>query len=1155
MSPQMSGRPDDARFMNGCALSQNLICRPQGSALRRPGTHIVLATKDATYESHIYPFSFSPTQSVVVQGGRAIVDSREIGHFRFHVDGGTLLYEQPEDWLVARSATPTTGLWTSGVAHGFNAGDPVVMTMNPDGGSPTVVVNNIAAGSDQTITITGTPGLGAWGQQVMFEEALGPGVLPSNIEPYRLYWVTNNAAGTITISETFQGPNVQGVGVASTGTCYMAAFVYVNLGAMRINRVYYVSTTSLTSTTYRLAETKGDALAGGYLAHTGSNGCGDRRGHYAYRRGDVREGTPAGATGNFYCIREPWCLAPIPDDWVFSYFLDHLDHSPADAKFWVRLPGDFTAGVTVNPTTDTIDFGAAHGLADNDVVLLSGSAAPGGTSFGQVYYAIVTGANTIQISETPSGPALDILTAGTSVDALTNSYYEVPHFYSEAELAQLTTAQSNDILTVASQDHPCSELRRLSATRWELHPVMFEAKAPIPEKPYLQEAFAGEADTSLAVTTPNELDTYSEHSFAKGNPVYCHATFGTPPVADGFYIIHSVPSVTKIKLKTYSGGALVTFAVGSGWGLEIQFCESIFDLENTYKITAVDADGEESAPSEGLEVTNNLLVSGAHTDIVWSSVPNALRYRVYKESNGLFGFIGETEDLTFRDDNIGPDLGISPPRVDTSLRLTGYITWDQVNNVVLWPGHTLNEREPVVFHGNGVLPTNISDGTTYYVHNNGDGSFQLTSDAEGEVFHDISAGTPTGEVWAEGGAFPGSVTYFEGRRMFAGSRGRPQDVWATASGTEADLSYSIPIVDSDRIYFRVAAREGSAIRHLVPLSQLLMLSNTIEYRLTPINSDAITPSSISVRPQSYVGSGYPQPALVNNNVVFAAARGGHVRELGYNQDVLGYLTGDLSLRAPHLFDGFTITDIAYQKAPVPTVWFVSSSGKLLSLTYVPEEQVGAWAQHVTDGTVESIAAIPEGIEDALYAIVLRDGVRYLERFANHFGGDTPDLDDAHYVDSGVEYSGAATTTIRAPHLASRAVGILADGIAGTGTFSAAGVLTLATAASRVHVGLLFTSRLETVPLYMQLDSAFGSGMTKNITKVFVRVYQSGAFSIGPLDGRLVPSRAPAAGTLQTKLQSVTLPGSWNDHGQIVVEQSDTLPLTVLGLTLEVASGN
>jgi hypothetical protein len=330
----------------------------------------------------------------------------------------------------------------------------------------------------------------------------------------------------------------------------------------------------------------------------------------------------------------------------------------------------------------------------------------------------------------------------------------------------------------------------------------------------------------------------------------------------------------------------------------------------------------------------------------------------------------------------------------------------------------------------------------------------------------------------------------------------------------------------------------------------MLLTSSSELRVTPVNDDALTPSSVSVRPQSYVGSSDVQPAIVNSTVVFAADRGGHIRELGYSQDISGYLAGDLSLRARHLFDGLSVSRIAYQKAPVPVLWFPSSNGKLLGLTYVPEERVGAWHQHITDGTFESVCSVPEDTEDRIYVAVKRGTKRYIERLAVQA---EQAIADCFYVDCGVTYSGAATTSLQAPHLAGETVSFLADGIVGSATVSGAGVLTIPTAATKVHYGLPFVTEVQTMPMAMQVD-AFGSGKTKNINSIWLRILASGAFQAGPTSTNFVTAPRPPAGQLLTSLVEVMLPAAWSDEGQIYIRQSNPLPLTVAGLTIEVATG-
>lgn len=418
-------------------------------------------------------------------------------------------------------------------------------------------------------------------------------------------------------------------------------------------------------------------------------------------------------------------------------------------------------------------------------------------------------------------------------------------------------------------------------------------------------------------------------------------------------------------------------------------------------------------------------------------------------------------------------------------------------------------------------------------------------------------------VFNAAGDYPGAVSYFEQRRCFAGTTNKPQNIWMTKSGTEANMSYSLPIRDDDRIAFRVAAREANTIRHIVPLTQLLLLTSSAEWRVTSVNSDAITPSTISVRPQSYVGSSNVQPVIINNTLIYGAARGGHVRELAYNWQASGFITGDLSLRAPHLFDTFDIVDMAYAKAPQPMVWFVSTSGRLLGLTYVPEQQVGAWHWHDTDGVFESCTVVAEGGEDALYCVIRRTingtSVRYVERMASR---QFTDQVDAFFVDSGATYSGVPADVISGlSHLEGKTVSILADGAVHPQRVVTGGSITLDIEASTVQIGLPIEADLQTLPLAVQLqDGSFGQGRFKNVNKVWLRVYRSSGIFVGPSASELTEAKQRTTenyGTppaLKSEEIPIVLTPSWADSGQVFIRQSDPLPLTVVSLTAEVALG-
>lgn len=412
------------------------------------------------------------------------------------------------------------------------------------------------------------------------------------------------------------------------------------------------------------------------------------------------------------------------------------------------------------------------------------------------------------------------------------------------------------------------------------------------------------------------------------------------------------------------------------------------------------------------------------------------------------------------------------------------------------------------------------------------------------------------------GNYPSAVGYFEQRRWFAGFKTDPQRVVATRSGTESDMTYSLPSKDDDRINFRIAATEFNKILHISPLSHLILLTTGSEIRISPQNSDAITPSSISARPQSYNGATTVRPLVYNNNLIFASARDGHVRELAYQYQAGGFVSGDLCLRSQHLFDFKTIKDATAQKAPYPIMWFVSSDGNLLGLTYIPEQQVGSWHRHNTDGVFESCCAVSEGVEDALYCVIRRtingSQKRYVERMRTR---NFKNLADAFFVDSGATYNGTPTTTISGiDWLEGKTVSILTDGAVQPQQKVVNGKVTLNHEASVVQVGLPYQSDVKTLPVILQ-DQSGGMGRVKNVYKITVRVNRSSGIFAGPSFDKndlveykqrtIEPCGSPPA--LKSDEIDLQLYSTWTRGGQVCLRQLDPLPVTMLALTCDLSA--
>ena len=83
ISPEMAGRIDDAKYQSGLATCRNFIIKPQGPAENRPGFAFVREAKDSSKRTRLIPFTYSTTQTMVIEMGA--------GYFRFHTQGATLL--------------------------------------------------------------------------------------------------------------------------------------------------------------------------------------------------------------------------------------------------------------------------------------------------------------------------------------------------------------------------------------------------------------------------------------------------------------------------------------------------------------------------------------------------------------------------------------------------------------------------------------------------------------------------------------------------------------------------------------------------------------------------------------------------------------------------------------------------------------------------------------------------------------------------------------------------------------------------------------------------------------------------------------------------------------------------------------------------------
>ena len=506
-------------------------------------------------------------------------------------------------------------------------------------------------------------------------------------------------------------------------------------------------------------------------------------------------------------------------------------------------------------------------------------------------------------------------------------------------------------------------------------------------------------------------------------------------------------------------------------------------VEFTYTVSPV-VDGVEGFAAAGVTITDgtSLDEKGEENVIAWTGTAD--EYNVYRERNGVFGYIGFTGDLTFTDDNISPDLTYTP----------------------------------------------------------------------------IEAA----EIFESSDDYPAAVTLFQQRLVFANSINQPETVWMSQIGNFVNFTRSRILRDTDRIELDLSGEQVNRIKSMLQLRELLVFSSAGEFSVTGPNGVMTATNPIQTQ-YGYSGAANIKPLVVEDTALFVDRTGRSVRDLRYAFEQDGYTGNDLTIFASHFFENRIITGWGYAKNPFSVVWVHLDNGKLLSFTYKREHQVWAWCEHDIGGEVESIAAIPEGTEDAIYMIVKRNinGTvrRYVERIhPRDFDLGSPE--DCFFVDCGLTYDGDATTSISGlSHLEGETLTALADGDVITDLVVSSGIVTLPRAASKVHIGFGYEAEIENLPPAIDLqDVGSARGRPIKASRLFLQLEKTrGIEACSSKRDKFAPFTQTAVDLaldipLFTGMVDLQLYPDWNRDGTIVIRQRYPLPMTVLGISPALSVG-
>lgn len=442
-----------------------------------------------------------------------------------------------------------------------------------------------------------------------------------------------------------------------------------------------------------------------------------------------------------------------------------------------------------------------------------------------------------------------------------------------------------------------------------------------------------------------------------------------------------------------------------------------------YLVTAVDLDNrEESLPSnpgvkhsEAQNETTNRVV-----EITWTPPAQGVsKYNIYKwgpidavtmNPATVWGFIGTSQTTTFTDNNIAPDFSKQPPNwgdpfsggqfefINVNAPGSGY---DGVSGD--WPSAVPYVPLTITGDGTGAAGYAVIDhalGTIVgvFLTNAGKNYTAATITANGQGG---TGATFTFGFTAIAALNPGATGYLQQRRAFGGSTLKPETFALSQPGLINNFNTTPVTLATDAVVESIAAEEVNTIKSFVQVNYgLLAFTTGGSFLISGGQPGAvIDANTLSVQPQVSQGANNLRPLRINYDVVYGQAKGNRIHNLAFAWQRQSYAGTDISTLAAHLFDTYLTIDWAYAEEPFKIVWAIRNDGRLLSLTYVPDQDVQAWTRHDTQGLFKSVCSVPEGNVDAVYFIVQRyvpannpdptqplgNWVWYLERMAERQG--------------------------------------------------------------------------------------------------------------------------------------------------------------------------
>jgi len=589
----------------------------------------------------------------------------------------------------------------------------------------------------------------------------------------------------------------------------------------------------------------------------------------------------------------------------------------------------------------------------------------------------------------------------------------------------------------------------------------------------------------------------------------------------------------------------------------------------TYAVTAVNEETlEESLPATGSSSTSK--ASAWDNTVTWTAAAGAGTYNIYREKNGIYGFVGRAEGTSFNDDNIDPDGTDTPPKARNPFNAAGdypsAVTYHQQRRVF---GNTDNATQKFFMSQTG----NISNMSFSSPQKDDDAiTVTIASRQVNEIRHFVSLSdlvilTSGGEWLVEG--IDGVITP-------SGIQVKPQSYYGSTN--------LLPIVAGDIVIYM---QPGQTVRDLgykyesdsytgndlSVLARHLFDYNSVSdwsFAQAPHNliwcvrDDGICIALTYSREQNVFG--WSRHITQGDFKSVASIREGDddfsyfIVERTVNGSTMKYVERMQTRDFTDIQDSFFVDSGLTLDNPISISGFTNAN---------PVVVTTATAHGLSNGDTVDISGIKVADSSTtrgwVYDTELEGSgytVANVTSTTFELQNNGSDIDGTAFktYHSGGSVREAVTLVSGLWHLEGQSVVALGNGYVERDLTVTNGGVTLQNKASRVHVGLSYTSEMQTLRIDGGKVIDTIQGRNKKISRLTLRFERSLGGWYGPDRDHMreikygLPAQYGQYPSWITGDKDLSMSPSWNKDGQIVIQQRDPLPMTLLAVIPDVIPG-